>query len=139
MTPRQIELVQTSFKLLAPRGDEISEIFYNRLFVIAPQARALFPDDMASQREKLIQMLAFVVHRLHTVTEVIRPIENLGIRHSAYGTTAEHYPVVGEALLWTLKEVAGDAFDDELREAWTVAYGTMAQLMIDAASRSAAG
>lgn len=139
MTPRQIELVQSSFKLLAPRAEEISEIFYTRLFMIAPQTRSMFADDMASQREKLMQMLGFVVHRLHSVTEVIRPIENLGVRHAAYGAAPEHYPIVGEALLWTLGEVAGEAFDDELREAWTVAYSTMAKLMIEASSRSAAG
>ena len=50
---------------------------------------------------------------------------------------SEHYESVGIALLWTLEQGLGDAFDDETREAWATAYGTLASVMIAAAEDAA--
>jgi hemoglobin-like flavoprotein len=40
---------------------------------------------------------------------------------------------VGGALLLTLSQGLGDAFTDEVREAWSTAYGLMASTMSEAA------
>ena len=52
---------------------------------------------------------------------------------SHYGVTAEHYAIVGEALLWTLGEAFGEAFTDEVKGAWATAYGIVADTAIAAA------
>jgi hemoglobin-like flavoprotein len=41
-----LDALETSFDLVAPRGDELMNIFYARLFVAAPGVRTLFPRDM---------------------------------------------------------------------------------------------
>ena len=44
-----------------------AELFYGRLFEIAPQVRAMFPDDMTEQRKKLMATLAIVVNGLNNL------------------------------------------------------------------------
>ena len=49
MTPHQITLVQTSFAKVAPIAATAADLFYGRLFEIAPEVRGMFPDDLAEQ------------------------------------------------------------------------------------------
>ena len=64
MTPKQVALVQDSFAKVALTSEAAAVLFYDRLFDIAPQMRAMFPDDMIEQRRKLMTMLAGVVNGL---------------------------------------------------------------------------
>ena len=104
MTPEQIKLVQDSFAKVAPISARAAELFYGRLFEIAPQVRAMFPDDMSEQRKKLMATLAIVVQGLNNLDRILPAASALAKRHVSYGAEAAHYPVVGEALLWTLEQ-----------------------------------
>jgi len=57
----------------------------------------------------------------------------LATRHVGYGAKAEHYPVVGAALLWTLEKGLGDGWAPEVADAWATAYGTLSSFMISEA------
>ena len=57
MTPDQVKLVQQSFAQVAPIADKAAEIFYGRLFEIAPAVKPLFHGDLAAQRRKLMAAL----------------------------------------------------------------------------------
>jgi hemoglobin-like flavoprotein len=138
MTPKQVELVQQSFAKVIPISEQASVLFYDRLFEIAPQVRAMFPDDMTEQRRKLMMMLAAVVNGLGDLPSILPAASALAKRHTGYGATAEHYPVVGAALLWTLEKGLGDAWTPEVAEAWTTAYGTLSGYMISEAYSQAA-
>ena len=135
MTPEQIKLVQDSFAKVAPIADKAADLFYDRLFVVAPQARALFPDDLSAQKKKLMQMLATAVANLHQVDKIIPAVQDLGRRHAGYGVTAKQYEPVGAALLWTLEQGLGPAFTAEVKEAWIATYTTLATVMTSAAAR----
>jgi hemoglobin-like flavoprotein len=130
MTPDQVKLVQQSFAKVAPISEVASGLFYDRLFEVAPSVRALFPDDMTEQRKKLMQMLAVVVGGLGNLETILPAASALAKRHVGYGAKAEHYPVVGAALLWTLERGLGDAWTPEIAAAWTTAYGTLSGYMI---------
>ena len=133
MTPNDIDLVKSSFAQVAPIKDKVPGIFYGRLFEIAPEVRPMFKGDMDEQGSKLIQTLAFVVNGLDNLETVLPAAQDLARRHVDYGTRPEHYPVVGAALLWTLEQGLGDAFTDDVKAAWTTAYGALSGAMIDAA------
>jgi nitric oxide dioxygenase len=133
MTERQIELVKSSFAMVAPISEAAAGLFYNRLFEIAPEVRSLFGGDMKEQGRKLMQMLALIVNGLDRLERLAPAVEDLGRRHVSYQVTADQYEVVGSALLWTLGQGLGDAFTDEVCEAWTAAYGVLASTMIGAA------
>lgn len=137
MTPHQIELVQRSWKQVEPIADTAAQLFYDRLFTVDPSLRALFRGDMKEQGRKLMSMIGFAVKGLSRLEQLVPGVQALGRRHAGYGVRDEHYATVAAALLWTLERGLGDAFTAEVREAWTVAYGLLANTMKDA-SRLAA-
>ena len=62
--------------------------------------------------------------------DTIRPVvAEMGRRHVGYGVLDGHYDTVGEALLWTLDQGLGDAFTPEVKEAWTLTYTTITDVM----------
>jgi hemoglobin-like flavoprotein len=133
MTPDQVTLVQQSFAKVAPISETAAVLFYDRLFEIAPQVQAMFPADMTEQRRKLMMMLATVVNGLGDLNSILPAASALAKRHVGYGAKAEHYPVVGAALLWTLEKGLGNGWTPQVAEAWTTAYGTLSGYMISEA------
>ncbi|MDI1262888.1 MAG: globin domain-containing protein, partial [bacterium] len=71
MTPEQVNLVQQSFAKVAPISEQAAVLFYGRLFEVAPQVRAMFPDDMTEQRKKLMATLAVVVGGLTNLSAIL--------------------------------------------------------------------
>ena len=132
MTPQQIELVQTSFKKVVPIAGTAADLFYGRLFEIAPQVRPLFPADLAEQKRKLMGMLGTAVTNLHRLETILPAVKALGERHKGYGVTAAHYAPVGAALLWTLEKGLGADFTPEVKAAWTETYTALAGVMTTA-------
>ena len=130
MTPEQIKLVQDSFAKVAPISEKAAELFYGRLFEIAPQVRAMFPDDMTEQRKKLMATLAIVVNGLNNLGAILPAASALAKRHVSYGAKPAHYPVVGDALLWTLEQGLGSAWTPQVATAWSSAYATLSGFMI---------
>ena len=138
MTPRQIDLIRASWSAVEPIADTAATLFYDQLFELDPAIRRLFRrTDMAAQRKILMQTLTVVVKSLDKLDTIVPAVQALGRRHAGYGVRSEHYESVGIALLWTLEQGLGDAFDDETREAWSAAYGTLASVMIAAADDAA--
>jgi hemoglobin-like flavoprotein len=134
MTPEQVAMVQESFKKVVPIAGTAADLFYGRLFEIAPDVRPLFPQDLKEQKKKLIGMLATAVTNLHQVDKIMTAVQDLGRRHVAYGVTAKHYEPVGAALLWTLEKGLGGDFTPQVKVAWTETYMTLASVMQNAAA-----
>jgi nitric oxide dioxygenase len=137
MTPDQVTLVQQSFAKVAPISEAAAVIFYDRLFEVAPSVKPMFPADMTEQRKKLMATLAVVVGGLGNLESILPAASALAKRHVGYGAKAEHYPVVGGALLWTLEKGLGESWTPEVAAAWTAAYGTLSGFMIAEAYGSA--
>jgi nitric oxide dioxygenase len=132
MTPQQIALVQQTFTLAAPQARQLAHQFYQRLFVLDPTLRRLFTGDMQEQGDKLMTMLAFVVHHLHQPEPILGAVQRLGERHVHYGVQPHHYATVGAALLWTLAQHFGPAFTPDVEAAWAAAYGLLTSVMQEA-------
>lgn len=138
MTLEQINLVQTSWTKVAPISDTAANLFYGRLFEIAPEVKPLFPVEMSGQKKKLMQTLGYVVGGLNNLDGIVGAVRELGVRHVDYKVTPEMYGSVGAALLWTLQQGLGDDFTPEVGEAWETAYGILSSTMIDAAGEATA-
>ncbi len=134
MKPEQVKLVQESFAKVEPIAATAADLFYDRLFEIAPDVRPMFPDNMSEQKTKLMDMLGTAVNNLHQVEAIVPAVQELGRKHVGYGVKNEHYDQVGAALLWTLEKGLGDAFTPPVKEAWTATYGTLAGVMQEAAA-----
>ncbi|NMH88762.1 globin family protein [Flavivirga algicola] len=136
MESKTITLVQESFEKVKPIAPTAAKIFYEKLFDLDPQLKPLFPnsdDAMKEQGNKLMSMLGAAVAGLSNLDSLIPILKDLGKRHVEYKVEAFHYDTVGEALLGTLEVGLGDDFTPDVKEAWTTVYGTMSNVMIDAA------
>ncbi len=129
----QIGLIRASWARVAPAAPMAARLFYGRLFRIAPETRALFQADMKAQGRKLMATLGFVVDHLDRPDVLALAARDLAIRHVGYGVSAEQYAPVGEALIWTLKELLGPAFGEREKAAWLGAYTSLSAMMIEAA------
>lgn len=138
MTPRDTELVQTSFAKVAPIADQAAALFYDRLFELDPSLKPLFQGDMVEQGKRLMSMIAAAVQGLDDLESLVPVVQDLGRRHQRYGVKADHYGTVGQALLDTLAKGLGDAFTDDVRLAWTAVYGVLSTTMIAAAQEATA-
>jgi hemoglobin-like flavoprotein len=129
LTAEDVKLVQDSFQMAAPQALRASELFYKRLFEIAPESKALFHDTAAAQRQKFAQMLALLVQKLRAPADINEILQELGRRHAGYDVRPEHYEKAREALVWTLAELLGADFDAKTRAAWTAAFQAFATVM----------
>lgn len=133
-----IDALETSFDQLTPRGDELMDVFYRRLFVRAPSLRPLFlGTDLRRQKAMLLAALVLLRKSLRELDSVTPTLRGLGARHVRYGARPEHYPVVGEVLIASMAEIAGDAWTVAYEEAWTEALGLVSAAMIDGATNAA--
>src|SRR5512143_921178 len=95
MTPQQIELVQARFEKVVPIAGTAADLFYDRLFEIAPELRPLFPAVLRRQKQKMMSMLARWVTSLHERETILPAVQAVGKRHRGYGVTVAHYAPVG--------------------------------------------
>jgi methyl-accepting chemotaxis protein len=127
--------LQTSFDLVAPRGDELMDRFYARLFAVAPEVEPLFAGaDMQAQKSMLLGALVLLRRHLGDLETIVPILRGLGARHVAYGARPEHYPVVGAALIASMAEVAGEAWRPQHERAWTAAFDVVAGAMLEGAA-----
>jgi hemoglobin-like flavoprotein len=133
--PLELDVLETSFDLVAPRADELMDIFYARLFVAALGVEPLFAGtDLPRQKSMLLSTLVLLRKSLRDLDAIVPALRRLGARHVDYGARPEHYPVVAEVLIASMAEVAGDAWRPEYERAWTVAFASIAGAMLDGAA-----
>jgi hemoglobin-like flavoprotein len=130
----KIILVQETFEKVRPISEAAAELFYNRLFELAPTLKSLFKGDMKTQGRMLMQMLDYAVTCLDKPDTLIPIIQDLGKRHVGYGVKGKYYKTVGEALIWTLEQALGKDFTPDVKEAWEEAYKLLSDTMKSAAS-----
>jgi hemoglobin-like flavoprotein len=127
----EIERVRNSFDRLWPMSSRTADLFYERLFEIAPGVRPMFRPDMDEQKRKFISTLAVIVGTLDDTTRLVPLTVALARQHSDYGIQAKHYDVVGQALLWSLEQGLGQDWTPSLADSWSKAYGIVSGFMIE--------
>jgi hemoglobin-like flavoprotein len=134
-----IDCVRTSWELVAPNEREVAALFYRHLLTLDPSLKPMFGGDMAVQGERLMSMIGAALNLLDRPAQLLPVLRSLGARHSGYGVTDAHYPVVAQALLQTLQDGLADAFTDDVRAAWATVYGVLATEMQAGAATASAG
>ncbi len=133
----KVELLESSFKLVAPKGEALVARFYERLFQKYPAVKPLFSGvSMKAQKKKLLASLVLVIQNLRHGEKLREALLDLGRKHVGYGAEAPHYDAVAENLLAVLAEFAGKAWTPQLQEAWTEALGAIKTIMLEGASQS---
>ncbi|MEU3606956.1 globin domain-containing protein [Streptomyces sp. NPDC035033] len=132
-----LPLLRSTFAVVERRAEHAVTYFYSHLFWRNPGVRALFPEDMVPQRDRLFAALA------HVVTGLDDPglpayLGRLGRDHRKFLATPALYAAVGESLLAAFAHTAGPAWTVAAEKAWSEAYAHVAEVMLRGAEESAA-
>jgi len=129
----ETELLEESFAALAPRGAELAEQFYVRLFEQYPELTSMFEGiSIKGQQKKMLASLVLLVQNLHKPEVLKDYLMGLGARHVHYGVTAEQYPMVAKTLLGVMAEFAGELWTAEVEQVWTNTLNTVTEIMLEA-------
>ena len=134
LSAHTIATVKSTIPLLESAGVAITDHFYQRMFRLNPELKNIF--NMANQANGRQQFALF-----SAITAYAKNIDNLGVlsevvervahKHTSFFIQPEHYDIVGHHLIETLRELAPDAFTPEVEQAWTEAYGALANIFIN--------
>ena len=123
-------------------AETVGVLFYKNIFTIAPSVRYLFSfkdirlqklydsAPLKAQGKKAVNMLNIAVKLLDNPDELVPILNDLGKRHVLRSVKKEYYPVVGEALIATLKAGLGADFTEDAQKAWEVTYQFISDTMI---------
>lgn len=131
--------LRATYELVRMREERLAEIFYAKLFAVAPHLRPLFRSDLKSQAEKLMAALDAVVRNLERPEENAALLADMGRRHAGYGAKPEHYPLVTDLLVDSIGELLGPSATQGPLEEWRLALTLVSDQMIAAASRDTPG
>lgn len=124
-------LLRQSLEIVVARQPEITPRFYEILFERYPQAAPLFGRNSRQNQARMLQdAIVAVVDHVEDAEWLTTTLHAMGKKHVDYGVKDEMYAWVGEALLATLAEHAGEAWSPEVATAWAEAYAAISGLMI---------
>jgi hemoglobin-like flavoprotein len=136
---RQMRLVQESWAVVERDVDAHGVKFFMRIFEIAPGALQLFSfrnvanvgssPELRAHAGTVMRTVGQAVAGLSDVQSLIPVLRSLGAAHAKYGVQPEHFPIVGQALLWTLEQGLGKLWTPEVRDAWARTYATVQSVM----------
>src|SRR5690242_11226797 len=129
LTTEEITLVKNTWNLITPVSQKMGEEFYTHLFEKHPELKALFKTHPRDQAMKLMFMLSYLVLRLDREHELREEIKKLAARHEGYKTKPEHYSIVGDTLMWSLKNNLGKEWTLQTANAWAKAYHFISGMM----------
>jgi len=130
LTADQVRLVTESYVLIGRSPRPYSELFYHRLLIDHPFARALFPDDLRHQAFVFEKTIAILVREVGNIAGLRPTLADLARKHVGYGVKPYQYEAVGAVLIATFSEILGSRFTPEIREAWETVYAETAGVMI---------
>lgn len=132
-----LEIIKSTVPLLEKHGKSITETFYTRLFSSHPDLKNIF--NMANQgkgeqsRALADAVIAYAKH-IENVEILAPTVQRIANKHASLGVQPEHYPVVGETLLFAIQKVLELPDGHAALVAWGEAYGALAKIFTDAES-----
>jgi nitric oxide dioxygenase len=134
VTPDELELIDRAAVAVEADADRFATTFYDTLFELSPDTRALFPADLVEQKGKLVDELTFLIGAARDLDAFTVRAGELGRRHVGYGVEHDDYEPVGVALTVAMRECMHDAWTDAHEAAWSKLYHLIAGVMRDAST-----
>ena len=126
-----VELLRNSFADILERQPDLTPRFYEILFERFPHVRKMFGrNSQRQQADMLAQALMAVMDHLEDAGWLTSTLKAMGAKHLDYGVTPPMYAWVGESLLATLAEAAGELWTPEVASQWAAAYGAISGMML---------
>ena len=133
LSEKTIITVKSTAPVLQEHGETLTKHFYQRMFKHNPEVAPFFnPANQTAgkQQRALAGAIAAYAANIDNLQVLGGAVELIAQKHASLMIKPEHYPIVGENLLASIKEVLGDAATDDIINAWAEAYGFLADILI---------
>lgn len=130
---KTIAIVKSTAPVLAEHGETLTRHFYKRMFSHNPEVAPFFNpahQTAGKQQRALAGAIAAYAANIDNLEVLGGAVELIAQKHASLMIKPEHYPIVGENLLASIREVLGEAATDEIIGAWAAAYGFLAEILI---------
>lgn len=127
------EIVKATVPILQERGSEITKRFYQLMFESHPELKNIFnqTNQRKGDQSKALANTVYAAAANIDQLEVILPhVKQISQKHKSLNIKPEHYPIVGKYLLLAMKDVLGEAANEDVISAWEKAYGVIANVFI---------
>ncbi len=133
LNEKNIATVKATAPVLVEHGETLTRHFYKRMFAHNPEVLPFFnPSNQAAgnQQRALAGAIAAYAANIDNLEVLGGAVELIAQKHASLMIKPEHYPIVGENLLASIREVLGEAATDDIIDAWAQAYGFLANILI---------
>ncbi|NNM58660.1 MAG: hypothetical protein HKM04_02480 [Legionellales bacterium] len=130
---KTIDIIKSTAPILKIHGETLTRHFYNRMFLHNPEVIPFFnPSHLESgvQQKALASAICAYAANIDNLTALAGALELIAQKHASLKIKPEHYPIVGEHLIASIREVLGEAASDNVLSAWTDAYNFLAAILI---------
>src|SRR5918993_246981 len=133
ISAQTIDIVKSTAPVLNEHGEILTRHFYKRMFSHNPEVAPFFnPAHQAVglQQKALAGAICAYAAHIDNLEFLGGAVELIAQKHASLQIKPEHYPIVGENLLASIREVLGAAATDDIINAWAEAYGFLAEILI---------
>lgn len=133
LSQQTIDIVKSTAPVLDEHGETLTRHFYKRMFSHNPEVAPFFnPANQTegSQQRALAAAICAYAANIDNLEVLGGAVELIAHKHASLMIKPEHYPIVGENLLASIREVLGEGATDDVIDAWGEAYGFLADILI---------
>lgn len=103
------------------------------MFAAHPELLDIFNETnqkLGRQQNALASTVLVAAKNIEHLAVLLPEVTGISHKHRALQILPEHYPIVGKYLIGAIKEVLGEAANDDIIDAWTEAYDEIADVFI---------
>lgn len=128
-----IEIIKATVPVLEEHGTAITKVFYKNMFIEHPELLDIFNETnqkLGRQQNALASTVLAAAKHIEHLAVLLPQVTGISHKHRALQILPEHYPIVGKHLIGAIKQVLGEAANDDIINAWTEAYDEIANVFI---------
>lgn len=135
LSQQVIDTVKATAPVLAEHGEQITQLFYTKLFNAHPELKDIFniANQAKGEQQRALAdaVIAYAVH-IEKLEALGPAVNRIAHKHASLQISPQHYPIVGKYLLAAIAEHLSLADNDPIVQAWAQAYQALATIFIDA-------
>tara|TARA_R110002126_G_C10490909_1_gene504520 strand:+ start:34161 stop:35393 length:1233 start_codon:yes stop_codon:yes gene_type:complete len=132
LSQKTIDIVKSTAPILDEHGEALTKHFYKRMFSHNPEVLPFFnPANQAegTQQRALAAAICAYAANIDNLEVLGSAVELIAHKHVSLQIKPEHYPIVGQNLLSSIREVLGEGATDDVIGAWGEAYGFLTDIL----------
>jgi nitric oxide dioxygenase len=130
----QLAIIKATVPVLQVHGEAITKTMYDNMIGAHPELHNVFSttSQITGRQPRALarSVLAYAMY-IDDLPKLAHAVERIAQKHVSLFIQPDQYDIVGTFLIGAIGQVLGDAATPEIVDAWTAAYGVLAQVFIN--------